>query len=121
MRGDYYCCGWVSNLKPRAGFWRHIKVWYKPLVFFHLDQPSNAGGDIKLTLVFLLVICAVLAGCSASKPSAEQMQTALDRFIKKDNLPPRRRSSSSRRRKDTSAPIFNLQTFHLRTNRVGSK
>jgi hypothetical protein len=46
---------------------------------------KNAGGDMKLTLAFLLMICAVLTGCSASKPSAEQMQTALDRFIKKDN------------------------------------
>lgn len=40
---------------------------------------------MKLTLAFLLMICGVLAGCSAAKPSAEQMQTALDRFIKKDN------------------------------------
>ena len=40
---------------------------------------------MKVTLAFLLVICGVLTGCSSSKPSTEQMQTALDRFIKKDN------------------------------------
>lgn len=40
---------------------------------------------MKLTLAFLLVLCCVLAGCSSSKPSAEQMQSALDRFIKKNN------------------------------------
>ena len=40
---------------------------------------------MKLTLAFLLVICGVLAGCNTSKPSAAQMQTALDEFIKKDN------------------------------------
>lgn len=40
---------------------------------------------MKLTLALLLVVCGVLAGCAASKPSAEQMQTALDKFIKKDN------------------------------------
>jgi hypothetical protein len=40
---------------------------------------------MKLTLAFLLVTCSVLAGCGAAKPSAEQMQSALDRFIKKDS------------------------------------
>lgn len=40
---------------------------------------------MKLTLAFFLVICSFLAGCSASKPSAEQMQSALDSFIKKDS------------------------------------
>jgi Tfp pilus assembly protein PilP len=40
---------------------------------------------MKLTLVLLLVICCVLAGCSASKPSSQQMQSALDRFMKKNN------------------------------------
>jgi outer membrane lipoprotein-sorting protein len=40
---------------------------------------------MKLILAFLLMICVVLAGCSASKPSAEQMEAALDRFIKNDN------------------------------------
>jgi hypothetical protein len=40
---------------------------------------------MKLILASLLVICSVLAGCSSSKPSAAQMQTALDKFIKKDN------------------------------------
>ena len=39
---------------------------------------------MKLILV-LLVICGVLAGCSASKPSGKQLETALDSFIKKDN------------------------------------
>ena len=34
---------------------------------------------MKVILV-LLVICGVLAGCSASKPSAKQLETALDSF-----------------------------------------
>lgn len=40
---------------------------------------------MKLILVFLLVMCSVFAGCSSSKPSSEQMQTALNRFIQKNN------------------------------------
>jgi hypothetical protein len=36
-------------------------------------------------ILALLVLCLVLAGCSASKPSAKQLDTALDSFIKKDN------------------------------------
>jgi hypothetical protein len=36
-------------------------------------------------ILALLVLCGLLAGCSASKPSAKQLETALDSFIKKDN------------------------------------
>jgi hypothetical protein len=44
---------------------------------------------MKLTLALVLVICGFLVSCSyltsSKAPSFEQMETALDKFIKKDN------------------------------------
>lgn len=41
---------------------------------------------MKLSLVLLMVICSVFASCSSSgPPPSQQLEAALEKFIKKDN------------------------------------